>query len=361
MKTRGAVFEGAGKPLTILDLELPEPGPNDVVVRMTACGVCHTDRHVAGGGFPQPPPIVLGHEGAGIVEAIGANVSSVVPGDIVIPVPSPACGSCWFCLRGEAHNCAEAARLRATSRFVSADGSTIPGFAGLGTFADAVLVDGAGVVRLDTDLPAEQLALIGCGVVTGVGSVLTSPVVPGSSVLVIGCGGVGLSVVQGARLVGAERIIAVDPVASKRSAAKAAGATHVIEAGDGVPDAVRELTGGRGADVAFDAVGSAALVAQAIRATRMGGTTVLIGVPDATEVVDVPAIELLMGRKHVQGSIYGGGDPRRTIPTIVSLVEAGRLDVASMVSARVGLGDIDAAFAAMDRGDVLRSVVVFDR
>jgi S-(hydroxymethyl)glutathione dehydrogenase/alcohol dehydrogenase len=357
--TRAVVFDGVDGDLRPASVGVTAPGPTEVTVRVTASGVCHTDRHVIAGGLPVEVPCVLGHEGAGVVEAVGPAVGDLSPGDTVVLIAAPVCGRCWFCVRGEGHNCAQGDHFRAQRHFV-VDGKPVSGFAGLGTFAERVTLDQASVVRVDTDLPAEHLALIGCGVITGVGAVLTSPVRAGSSVVVLGCGGVGLSVVQGARIAGAEQIVAVDPLPSKRDAALALGATVAVDpTADDVADVVRQHTGGRGADVAFEAIGSVATVVQGVHATRMGGTTYMIGVPEPTEFAGLSALDVLLGRKTLVGSIYGGGDPRRMIPTIVGLAESGRLDLDRMVTRRIGLDDVKEAMDAMDRGEVVRSVITF--
>lgn len=360
VEAKAVVFAGVGSSLSPTDVLVVEPGPTEVLVRIGASGVCHTDRHVIGGGFSVELPIILGHEGAGTVEAMGASVSDLQIGDTVVLLAAPACGQCWFCLQGEGHNCQGADRVRGGARAHDRAGRAVAGFAGLGTFADHVVVDQAAVVRVDSALPIEQLALIGCGVVTGVGAVLTSPVRAGSAVAVLGCGGVGLSVVQGARAVGASVIVAVDPVAAKRDAALALGATVAIDPSvEDVPEAVRAHTAGRGADVAFEAIGSVATVVDAVRCSRQGGTTIMIGIPESAELAGLAATEILFGRKTISGSIYGGGDPRRLIPVIVGLAEAGRIDVASMVTRRIGLDDVQGAMDAMDRGEVIRSVITF--
>ena len=358
-QVRAVVFNGTDGDLQPVSVDVTSPGPTEVTVRITASGVCHSDRHVISGHLPVEVPCVLGHEGAGVVEAVGPAVSDLAPGDIVVLIAAPVCGRCWFCVRGEGHNCAQGDHYRAQQHFV-VDGKPVGGFAGLGTFAEHITLDQAAVVRVDTDLPAEHLALIGCGVITGVGVVLTSPVRPGSSVVVLGCGGVGLSVVQGARIAGAEQIVAVDPLALKRETALAVGATLAVDpTTDDVGEVVRRHTGGRGADVAFEAIGSVAAVVQGVHATRMGGTTFMIGIPEPAEFAGLSALDVLVGRKTLVGSCYGGGDPRRMIPTIVGLAESGRLDLDRMVTRRIGLDDVQEAMDAMDRGEVVRSVITF--
>ncbi len=360
MRTRAAVFVALDEPLEIDDFELTAPGPGEVVVRYAASGVCHTDRHVISGGLPIPPPLVLGHEGAGVVEEVGPDVSGLVPGDTVIALSAPACGACWFCIRGEGHTCAVADKIRSVPHLTNLRGESIASFAAIGTFSERATLHRSSVVKIESTLPMEQLALVGCGVLTGVGAVLTSPVRPGGSVMVMGCGGVGLSVVQGAKAVGASTILAVDPLPMKREAALALGATDAVDPGaSDLAEVSRSLTGGRGVDVAFDAYGAVANAVHGLRATRKGGTTVMIGVPEREATLDISAEELLYGRKVLVGSLIGGSDPRRLLPDVVALAEAGRIDLAPMVSRRIQLDEVNEAFAAMDRGEVLRSVIVY--
>ena len=360
MHTRAAVMEAVNQPLVVRPLDTLEPGATDVVVRLTASGVCHTDAHALSGGIPSSPPLVLGHEGAGVVEEVGPSVRHVRVGDTVVLLAAPTCGRCWYCSRGETVSCVEAARIRGVPHFRDGEGSVFGGFAGLGTFSAYVTLDEALVVPVHTELPPEQLALVGCAVVTGVGAVLTSSVTAGSSVLVYGCGGVGLSAVQGARIAGASEIIAVDPVAMKRDAAVAFGATIAVDPGAENPgDVARARTGGRGADVAFEAVGSSRLTVDALRATRPGGITHIIGVADPSERLDLSAAELLSQRKQLAASVYCGGNPHRLIPVIVRLAETGRLDLAAMVTRTIELDDINDAFDAMERGEGVRAGIVY--
>jgi S-(hydroxymethyl)glutathione dehydrogenase/alcohol dehydrogenase len=361
MHTSAAVMEAVNEPLVVRQLEVANPGATDVVVRLTASGVCHTDKHVLSGGMPYPAPLVLGHEGTGVVEEVGSSVQQTEVGDTVVLISAPTCGRCWYCSRGETASCLEASRVRGIPRFSDGDRQPFTGFAGLGTFSNLVTLDEALVVPVRTELPPEQLALVGCGVVTGAGAVLTSSVTAGSSVVVFGCGGVGLSAVQGARIVGASEIIAVDPVAMKRDTALALGATTVVDPNVESPgDVARARTDGRGADVAFEAVGSSRLVGEAVRATRPGGITHIIGVPEPSVPLEITAAELLFSRKHLAGSLYGGGNPHRLIPEMVRLAESRRLDLASMVTRTIELSEVNDALDAMERGEVVRSVIVYD-
>jgi S-(hydroxymethyl)glutathione dehydrogenase / alcohol dehydrogenase len=358
---RAAMMEGRARPLVVRELRAAEPGAHEVVVRLSASGVCHTDLHVLHGGLPIAVPAVLGHEGAGIVERTGAAVQRVRQGDRVITSAAGACGRCFFCIRGEPQSCEQITTLGATPRFVDDRGAPVQGFAGLGTFAELMTVHESSVIPVQTDLPAEQLALVGCGVVTGVGAVVnTAAVEPGMTVAVIGCGGVGQSAIQAAMLSGAACVIAIDPVDLKRESAKRAGASVALAPGDGLAAEVASLTGGRGVDVAIEAVGSAATITAAWEITRRGGTVVVVGAADPAEIVSLGAAEIILSRKTLKGSIFAGGDAQKLIPLIVTLAEAGRFDLASLVSATIRLDDLAAAFEDMRQGRVTRSVIAYD-
>ena len=357
---RAAVYVELDKPLVIEDVEAVEPGPSDVIVQIAASGVCHSDISVANGGLPIPPPCILGHEGAGTIEWVGAEVSRLQPGDRVVATFVPACGSCWFCLHDSSNLCTGTADTAMLPRAHRADGGTAAGFAGLGTFADVMTVRESQAVKVETDLPDEQLALIGCGVTTGVGAALnTAQVEPGSTVAVIGCGGVGQAVIQGARIAGAARIIAIDPVELKRTAAEQLGATDLIDPDDGDPVAqVQELTGGRGADYAFEVIGRPETILQAFHTARRGGTAVVVGMARMDSEVTFPGFSLFYDEKRLLGCVYGSAQVRRDFPRFISLVETGRLDLGSMVSRRIKLDEVNDAFRAMEAGEVIRSVIV---
>jgi S-(hydroxymethyl)glutathione dehydrogenase / alcohol dehydrogenase len=358
---RAAVLEGLARPLVVRELRAADPGPQEVVVRLSASGVCHTDLHVVHGGLPIPVPAVLGHEGAGVVTRTGTAVQRVRAGDRVITSAAGADGTCFYCVRGEPQNCEQITSLVSTPRFADDDGAMLQGFAGLGTFAEEMTVHESSVIPVRTDLPAEQLALVGCGVVTGVGAVVnTAKVEPGMTVVVIGCGGVGQSAIQAAALSGAACVVAIDPIADKRSAATRAGADVVLEPGDSLADEVARLTDGRGADVAIEAVGSAATITAAWQVTRRGGTVVIVGAASPGEAVQLGAADIILSRKTLKGSIFAGGDAQKLIPLIVRLTEAGRFDLESMVSKTIGLDDIGKAFDDMQHGRVTRSVIVYD-
>jgi S-(hydroxymethyl)glutathione dehydrogenase / alcohol dehydrogenase len=355
---RAAIYVGEPE-LSVEDVTPLEPGPRDVVVRIGASGVCHSDLSATNGTVAMPPPCILGHEGAGTVDWVGPEVGRVQVGDRVIASFVPACGSCFFCLHGQSNLCELGNQINFLPKATRSDGSIAGAFTALGTFADRMTVHEACVVKIDTDLPDEQLALIGCGVTTGVGAALnTARVEPGSSVAVIGCGGVGQAVIQGARIAGASRIIAVDPVELKRKAAEQLGATDLVDPAAGDPVAqVRALTGGRGVDYAFEVIGLPETINQAWATARRGGSVVIVGMPRMDSQVTLGGFGLFYEEKKLLGCVYGSAQVRRDFPRFVGLVEAGRLDIADMVSATIGLDDVNDAFRAMQAGEVIRSVI----
>jgi len=360
---KAAYFDGATDRLTVTEVELAmgSLGPRDVHVRIGASGVCHSDLSALQGTFgPLANPTVMGHEGAGTVLAVGDAVTRVAVGDRVVTAFIPACGECFYCVRDQSNLCELGAALRAkgTERFHTPDGHGARAFAELGTFAEETIAHEASLVAVRSELPDEQLALIGCGVTTGVGAVLnTAKVVPGSTVAIIGCGGVGLAAVQGAAIAGAARIFAVDPVEFKRSSALAIGATDVVDPGAADPvQQLLEATDGRGVDYAFEVVGHPSTVLQAHAATRLGGTTVLIGAGHPGVKVEFDLFALHR-EKRVLGCGYGSAQVRRDIPRLVALAEAGRLDLGSMVSKRLSIGEVNTAFDLMTSGEVVRSVL----
>ena len=327
------------------ELPLAAPGRTDVVVRIEASGICHSDVSVLNGDLGGELPVVLGHEGAGVVVDAGIDVTTVRPGDRVVLSAIPTCGRCYFCARGEPHLCARAPEI--WRRGFLDGGAPIRGTSGLGTFADAVVVSELAAVPVRTDLPAEQLALLGCAVVTGAGSAINlASIEPGDSVLVIGAGGIGLSATQGARLQGACPLIVVDPVAGSRELARRCGATHTLDPRtDDVGEAVRELTSGIGVDTAFDCVGSSATLDQAWALSRRGGTIVEIGVPGPTVAVNVPLAQIPLSGKHLIGCVYGGTPVFRDIPAYVALAETGQLDLEVLLGDRITLAEVPAALA----------------
>jgi S-(hydroxymethyl)glutathione dehydrogenase / alcohol dehydrogenase len=356
---RAAVLTEFNAPLRIEEVAPDPVGPRQALVRIGASGLCHSDLLFWQGYSPVEPPIVLGHEGAGVVEEVGPEVHAVAPGDRVVCTWMTACGACWFCRRGESRLCEELADQRGERRLTRGDGSAAVPMLGIGTFADHALVDERSLVKVQTDLPDEQLALIGCGVTTGVGAVLnTAAVCPGSSVAVLGCGGVGQSVVQGARIAGATRIVAIDTAPLKRETALALGATDAVDPGAADPvQAVRELTDGRGVDYAFEVAGVQATLTAAYELTRRGGTMVMVAIQPAGEFSWTP-FDAVRNEKRVLGCWYGSAEVRRDFPRLIALAAGGRLDVATMVTRRIALDDVNDGMAAIERGEVIRSVIV---
>jgi Zn-dependent alcohol dehydrogenase len=323
------------------ELDLVAPGRTDVVVRIEASGICHSDVSVLTGDLPAPLPIVLGHEGAGEVVDVGPDVTTVRRGDRVVLSAIPTCGTCYFCARGEPFLCSNPELRRAGFTDGTAE---IRGTSGLGTFADAVVVSERSAVPVRTDLPADQLALIGCAVLTGTGSAVNlASIRTGDSVLVIGAGGVGLCAVQGARLKGAAPLIVTDPAPASRELAMVCGATHAFDPlTEDVDSLVRELTGGVGVDSVIDCVGSSATLDQAWAWSRRGATIVEVGVPAPSVAVNVPLVRIPLDGKRLVGCVYGGSSVFRDVPRYVALAEAGQMDFGVLLGRRVDLADVPA-------------------
>ena len=357
---RAAVAYEPGKPLVLEDLAVPAVGPRDVLVRIAASGICHTDLTVIRGLSALPLPIVPGHEACGTVEEVGPEVRRVKPGDRVLASVSPACGSCWWCLNEMSNHCEMGPKVQAAKRFEVASGQKAGAVCGCGTFAEAMVVDEASLVPVETALPDEQLALLGCGVTTGVGAALnTARVTPGSSVAVIGCGGVGQSVVQGARIAGASMIIAVDPADGRRLASLELGATHVVDPRQADPvEQVRDLTGGRGADFTFEVVGQPELMVQAFNMARVEGAVTLVGMPARNATFTLPAIPAVFSGKRIAGSAVGGSQILRDMPRFIRLAETGQLRLESMISHRIKLEEINEGIALLDRAEGVRTVIL---
>ena len=358
---KAAVMRAANQPLEIEEIQISKPGPREVLLRTEACGVCHSDLHMADGLIPVPLPTVLGHEPAGIIEQVGSQVNYVKPGDRVVGCLSVFCGHCEFCLSGRPNLCGGASTARAPEAppRLSKDSETIHQFTHLSAFAEQMLVHENAVVKIQDEIPLDRACLIGCGVTTGVGAALnTARVEAGSSVCVIGCGGVGLSAIQGASIAGAGRIIAVDRVNWKLDLATSLGATDGIDASQNDPVmAVRELTGG-GVDYAFEAIGLKETGEQAFHMTKAGGTTVIIGVFGLGVNIELPGLAFLQG-KRVVGSMMGSNRFRIDIPRYADFYLDGRLKLDEMISARRKLGEINDAFDAMRTVEVARSVITF--
>ncbi len=362
-EARAAVLEAAGRPLSVETLEVQDPGPGEVLVRLRASGVCHSDLHVLEGEWPMPMPLVLGHEGAGTVEAVGDGVRDVAPGDHVVLSWFAPCRRCRACASGRAWACTQTTSgdcvlPDGTTRLRRGEEPVFP-YLALGTFAERTVVPESGAVRIPAGVPFEIAALIGCAVTTGVGAVMNNArVPPGASAVVIGCGGVGLAVVMGLALAGAHPIIATDLSDERLERARELGASHVLRPDrDGVPAAVAALTGG-GADYVFEAIGSVATVEQVPDLLAPGGTGVLVGLTAAGERASIDVLSFAETGKTLIGSNYGGAVPSVDFPRMAELYLAGRLPLDRLVSDRIDLDGLDEAFGAMRRRERMRSVVV---
>lgn len=368
MKVKAAVAWEAAKPLEIEQIDLEGPKQGEVLVRLAATGVCHTDAYTLSGRDPEGLfPVVFGHEGAGVVEAVGAGVSSLVPGDHVIPLYTPECRQCRYCLSGKTNLCIT---LRATQgRGVMPDGTSrlskggrmIHHYMGTSTFAECTVLPEIALAKIRSDAPLDKVCLLGCGITTGIGAVLnTAKVEPGASVAVFGLGGVGLSVIQGAVMVGAERIIAVDLNPKKRELATQLGATDFVNP-EGIEDLaghIVEMTNG-GVDYSFECVGNVALMGQALACTARGwGQAIVIGVAGSGEEIHARPFLLVTGRSW-RGSAFGGVKGRTELPRYVDRYMAGRIQIDQMVSATMPLEDINRAFDRMHDGEVIRSVILY--
>lgn len=358
---RGAIARKPGEAVSIEEFTIGDPGPNEVRVKILASGVCHTDLGFRNGTYgSEGYPFLLGHEGAGIIEAVGAGVTHVKEGDRVILAWRAPCGECRFCQAGKPNFCASS--LNAEKRMQTLDGKTLNPVLGIGTFCTHTLVHAKQAVPYDASLPAPQMSLIGCGVMTGVGAALyAAEVQPGSSVAVFGCGGVGDSVISGAKIAGATTIIAVDLDDQKLEWAKDFGATHTVNPKNGDPVAkIKELTGGNGVNYSFEAVGIAKTLEQALFSRDLAGTCIMIGVPGPG-----PKMELELQRFFDLGgklgvSWYGDCLPTRDFPMLAEWYRQGKLNLDGVVSRTIDLNDTEEAFEAMKRGETLRSVIVFD-
>jgi S-(hydroxymethyl)mycothiol dehydrogenase len=357
-QVQGVVSPAKGEAVQLTTIVVPDPGPGEAVVKVLACGVCHTDLHYREGGINDDFPFLLGHEASGIVERVGAGVTDVAPGDFVILNWRAVCGTCRACRRGEPWYCF--ATHNAAQKMTLADGTPLSPALGIGAFAEKTLVHAGQCTKVSADVKPEVAGLLGCGVMAGLGAAVnTGGVRRGQSVAVIGCGGVGAAAVAGARLAGASRIIAVDVDDRKLAGATELGATHTVNSNNGDPvAAIQELTDGFGADVVIDAVGRPETYKQAFYARDLAGTVVLVGVPTPDMTLDLPLLDVFGRGGSLKSSWYGDCLPSRDFPLLVDLHLQGRLPLDKFVSETIGLGDVEAAFAAMARGDVLRSVVV---
>ncbi|GAA2801453.1 Zn-dependent alcohol dehydrogenase [Saccharopolyspora taberi] len=358
---QAAVLRETGGDLRVEDIELADPGPGQVRVRLAATGVCHSDLSLATGVLAHPMPVVLGHEGAGRVVAVGEGVERYRVGDPVVLNWTPPCRECWFCTRGEPYLCPHADAARDNPHGKLADSS--PVYPGLGTaaFATETVVGVNSCIPLPDDVPLDQAALLGCAVLTGAGAVFEAARVrAGESVVVFGLGGIGLCAVQAARIAGAEQIIAVDPSTEKFDLARRLGATEALEPSADLAKRIRRLTGGRGADHAFECVGRAETIRGAWSATRRGGQATVVGLGSASDQLTFNALEVGFFARTLRGCMYGSTDADLAVPQLLEHYRRGELDLDSLVSQRISLGDIGAAFAEMKAGHGARSLIVFD-
>ncbi|MUM05991.1 MULTISPECIES: Zn-dependent alcohol dehydrogenase [unclassified Mycolicibacterium] len=365
-RIRAAVFDGNGA-ISIEEVVLAAPGPGEVRVKIAAAGVCHSDLHVTTRAWDVPAPVVLGHEGSGVVTAVGSGVEDLVPGDHVVLSWVPGCGACRACQADRPAQCSLVASVVAaggtlydgTTR-LSNERGTIHHYLGVSSYAEQVVVPRSGAVKVRKDAPLEDIAIVGCAIATGVGAVRnTAGVEPGSTVAVIGCGGVGLACVQGARLAGASRIVAVDVVAEKLDLARKLGATHAVDASavEDVVAALRDVVAD-GYDYVFDAIGKIVTTEQAIAALGLGGAAVIVGLPPQGERASFDPLSLAEGDQRILGSNYGSAVPERDIPALVDEVIAGNLDLASMISGRRPLDEAAAALDDLAAGHALRQLLI---
>lgn len=357
-KVRGVVARSKGAPVSIETIVVPDPGPGEAVVKVQACGVCHTDLHYREGGINDEFPFLLGHEAAGIVEAVGEGVTNVQPGDFVILNWRAVCGQCRSCLRGRPWYCFST--FNATQKMTLEDGTVLSPALGIGAFAEKTLVAAGQCTKVNPEEPATTAGLLGCGVMAGIGAAInTGNVGRGDSVAVFGCGGVGDAAIAGALLAGAHTIIAVDIDDRKLAMAKEFGATHVCNSSTTDPvEFIKSVTNGNGADVCIEAVGHPAVYRQAFDARDLAGTVVLVGVPRPDMTIELPFIEVFGRGGQLKSSWYGDCLPSRDFPMLVDLHLQGRLPLDKFVSETIALDAVEEAFHKMERGEVLRSVVV---
>ncbi|OAT67945.1 S-(hydroxymethyl)mycothiol dehydrogenase [Mycobacteroides immunogenum] len=355
---RGIIARSKSQPVELVDIVIPDPGPGEVVVAIQACGVCHTDLTYREGGINDEFPFLLGHEAAGVVESVGPEVTHVQPGDFVVLNWRAVCGECRACKRGRPQYCFNT--FNATQKMTLTDGTELTPALGIGAFADKTLVHQGQCTKVDPEADPAVVGLLGCGVMAGFGAAVnTGGVTRDDSIAVIGCGGIGDAAIAGANLVGAQTIIAIDMDDRKLALAKEFGATHTINAREtDVVEAIKEITGGFGADVVVDAVGRPETYQQAFYGRDLAGTVVLVGVPTPERRLEMPLIDFFSHGGALKSSWYGDCLPERDFPTLVSLYRQGRLPLEKFVTERIGIEDVEEAFHKMHAGEVLRSVVV---
>jgi S-(hydroxymethyl)glutathione dehydrogenase / alcohol dehydrogenase len=353
---QAAVMYERHKPLVVDDVDLAEPGSNEVEVELVASGVCQSDLHHLERETPLSPPAVLGHEGAGVVKSVGPNVTRVKPGDHVIIALGPQCGECFYCVRGMPYLCTPAQPPRT---HLSKDGQPIVQMVQAATYAERTVVSQNNVVKIREDAPLDVVCIVGCSVATGVGAVMhVAAIEPGSNVVVIGTGGVGLNVIQGARLAGAERIIAVDLLDNKLEFAQEMGATHLINGGrEDAIERVKALTGGRGADYAFEVIGLPKTIAQAYDSVRKGGTAVIVGVADAKAEMPFKPFSMQMSARKLIGCNMGAYRPQVDLPLLVDLYMDGRIKLNELITRRFSLNEVNQALHALAAGEVARAIL----
>jgi S-(hydroxymethyl)glutathione dehydrogenase/alcohol dehydrogenase len=365
---KAAVLPALDAPMEVRDVEVEAPRAGELKIRMGASGVCHSDLSVQNGTLLSPTPIVLGHEGAGVVEEIGEGVTGFEPGDHIVVSWVPQCGHCYFCTRDQRQLCetssvalATGGLLDGTTRFTSG-GTPLFQMAASGTFSEVTVIPAMGAVKIPKDLDLKVAALIGCGVLTGVGAALnTAHIRKGDTVAVIGCGGVGLNVIQGARIAGADNIIAIDMLDNKLQMAKEFGATTLVNAGQGDPvSQVMDMTSQRGADVAFEVIGLGPTIDQTITMTRRGGQAILVGVPRMEVMLTLPAFfGVVLAEKTIKGCWYGSSNVQRDVPRLIEYYKSGELKLDELISRTIKVDQVNEAFEAMKAGEVARSVIQY--
>lgn len=359
---KAAILREAGKPLEIADVEIDEPGPREVKIKTSACGLCRSDLHFLDGVYPYPVPTVLGHEAAGVVTAVGGEVGHVRPGDHVVTFLAPSCGNCYLCQNGQRTLCQDPSMQRSKDEppRLKLDGEPMTQFLNLSGFAEEMLVHENAVVKIVDEMPMDRAALIGCSVITGAGTVFNAcKIKPGESIAVIGAGGIGLSAINAAKIAGAGQIIAIDPVASKREIAIKMGATHVFNAMD--EDVVEQViaASGGGVDHAIECVGKAVTTQLTWKVLRRGGSAVVVGMIPPGEMVEIHGPDFLQG-KSIKGALMGAGHFMQDMPRLVAHYLGGRLDLDTVIAERIALEEINEGFAKLREGESARSVIIFD-